>query len=355
MIGEPVSLSLELMMVIYVITHVASGRQYVGQTVKKAKHRWREHCNAGRGTSDQTYHYSMYIANAMRKHGVEAFTFKVIEVCGSREELDEREPFWIRKLGTLEPHGFNLREGPLGMVGVKIAPSVGRKISKANKGREKGPEWRAALSVSHTGKVLTEEHCINIGNVVRGRKDSDETRLKKSLALKGRPQGPCTEKRRVAIIEGMARMTNEAKCQMVQLNSIARTGVPRGPQSEEHRAKIGAAQCGRTHTDETKALISQAQLGKTRGPYSEEHCANISASLKGKVPSKATLEAAQRPEVKERRRASLRGRVVSAETREKTRQSSLGKHHSDATLAKMRVAQQKRREREAAVRLLIDV
>lgn len=267
MIGEPVSLSLELMMVIYVITHVTTGRQYVGQTVKKGKHRWREHCNAGRGTSDQTYNYSMYITNAMRKYGIEAFTFEIIEVCGSEQELDERESFWIKKLGTLEPNGFNLREGPLGMVGVKIAPSVGRKISKANKGRVKGPEWRAALSVSHTGKVLTEEHCINIGNAVRGRKDSDETRLKKSLALKDRELGPYSEERCAAVRAGMARMTPEAKANMIEKSSKTQFGRRKQePLTEVHRLRIAIGHlrrsitCSKSEETRNRAFVRLAAL-----------------------------------------------------------------------------------------------
>ncbi len=240
------TLSLDLMMVIYVITHVTSERRYVGQTTKKAKHRWREHCNAGRGSSDQTYNHSMYITNAICKYGVEAFTFEVIEQCSSKQELDKRENFWIKKLGTLKPNGFNLRDGPLGMVGVKVAASVGRKISKANKGRVKGPEWCAALSRSSLGKKMSVEACLKISKAVLGRKDSPETRLKKSLALKDRELGPYSEERCVAVRAGMARMTPDAKAEMIRKGSETRTGRKQGPHSEIHRLKLAISHLKRS-------------------------------------------------------------------------------------------------------------
>lgn len=258
--------------VIYVITHVESGRKYVGQTVKKGSQRWREHCNAADGAFEHTYNGQMYIVRALRKYGVAAFKFEVVEQC-ARKDLDAREAFWIAELNSLAPNGFNLRSGALGVDGVKIASEVGQRISVANRGRVKGPEWRAALSKAHMGKVLTPEHRAKVGDATRGRKDSEETRLKKSLALKGRKLGPYSEERKAAVRAGMARMTDEAKIQMVELNSQARVGQKRGPYSEEHRAKISASNRGKKIPDEVRVKISLAQKGKKRGPYSVERIA----------------------------------------------------------------------------------
>lgn len=44
------------------------------------------------------------------KCGVCAFNFQILEEC-KREELDERERYWIVELGTLSPGGYNLKQG----------------------------------------------------------------------------------------------------------------------------------------------------------------------------------------------------------------------------------------------------
>jgi len=89
---------------IYKITS-PSNKLYVGQTKKKVpEKRWKEHCLESR--SGKTH----ALSNAIRKYGAENMKFEVIEECPD-DMLNEREHYWIEKLNSLRPNGYNLRSG----------------------------------------------------------------------------------------------------------------------------------------------------------------------------------------------------------------------------------------------------
>lgn len=89
-------------MYIYKITNIKDNKVYVGQT-NDPKRRWSSH---RRGQDPD-----MVIARAIKKHGVEAFRFEIIEKVSTREEANEREVYWIRELNSRVPEGYNVAEG----------------------------------------------------------------------------------------------------------------------------------------------------------------------------------------------------------------------------------------------------
>jgi group I intron endonuclease len=84
--------------------------------------------------------------------------------------------------------------------------------------------------------------------------------------------------------------------------------------SAETRAKIGRANTGRSHSDETRAKMSESRLGK---PLSPETCAKIGDAHRGKI--------------------------VSSESRAKMSDSHLGKKQSPAAIAKTAAANRGRK------------
>jgi len=127
----------------------------------------------------------------MRKYGGQCFTLFILEHCASPDNLDAREVYWVEFLNTMTPGGYNLKAG--GGVMIRTSPEVGRKISVALEGREITPEWRENISKGRKGKKfgpMSAQGRKNIGDAGRGRKDTDETRQKKSAALKDRPREP---------------------------------------------------------------------------------------------------------------------------------------------------------------------
>lgn len=129
------------MSVIYRITNEITSKVYVGQTrnftLRKAKHL----CFA-RGKKN----HPLY--NAMRKYGLENFTFEVIEEC-TDDIVNEREMHWISYYNSCSPKkGYNLTEGGEGTTGYSFTDEAKEKI------RQKALQ-RPPISV-HTRQKLSD-------------------------------------------------------------------------------------------------------------------------------------------------------------------------------------------------------
>ena len=85
---------------VYAITNIENNKTYIGISDNIFR-RWRQHVfNA----SDTKLTSKLY--QAMRKHGIENFTFRVLE------ETDDasRENFWINKFDSIN-RGYNVKKG----------------------------------------------------------------------------------------------------------------------------------------------------------------------------------------------------------------------------------------------------
>lgn len=91
--------------IVYIATHRATLRSYVGVTTKRFHERISQHFTHG------LYGGASFFHRALRKYGYEAFDFAVLSRCTSREAMNQAEKFWISHLGTLAPNGFNLGNG----------------------------------------------------------------------------------------------------------------------------------------------------------------------------------------------------------------------------------------------------
>lgn len=79
--------------------------------------------------------------------------------------------------------------------------------------------------------------------------------------------------------------TAEARARM----SAAQMGMVRGPQSDEHRRKIGEAGKGRVCSEATKQKMSASRTGKVLGPPSAETKRKISEAQRGENGHNAKL------------------------------------------------------------------
>ncbi len=94
---------------IYKITNTITGKIYIGQTLQPPSRRWRQHelsaMNTARNDSKLPLHMSM------RKHGLDAFQYEVIETCED-EVINDREIYWISYYDSTNPlKGYNLSSG----------------------------------------------------------------------------------------------------------------------------------------------------------------------------------------------------------------------------------------------------
>jgi len=88
--------------VIYLITNNINGKQYVGQT-RNFKKRMYAHFYT---VTDDTF-----LKRTMIKYGSNNFTSSIIKECKTDEELDFWETYFIDRLETVAPKGYNLTYG----------------------------------------------------------------------------------------------------------------------------------------------------------------------------------------------------------------------------------------------------
>lgn len=138
---------------IYAIKHTDSNRFYVGSSTN-VRARIFSHINSLNKNTSR--HHSLYLQNAWNKYGEENFIALILEKVADRNQLIDREQYWIDKLDSFH-NGFNGRpiaEANYGMEWSdeqnelrKISnektwadPSLREKLSKRFKGRHRG-EW----------------------------------------------------------------------------------------------------------------------------------------------------------------------------------------------------------------------
>lgn len=93
---------------IYKISNLTNGKVYVGQTYDFAQ-RKAGHIYSSKNHSDERPLY-----RSMRKHGIENFSFEIIEECAD-DLVDDREKFWISHFDSTDlDKGYNLELGDKG-------------------------------------------------------------------------------------------------------------------------------------------------------------------------------------------------------------------------------------------------
>lgn len=130
---------------IYQIQNKINGKIYVGQA-KNITDRFSQHKCKAKKPSDPGYHSAIH--EAFRKYGSDAFVLSILEEC-SVDKLDEREKFWIARLNSMAPNGYNLHPGGQKLRRIeKFCVDCGRPIT--NKAKERCKE----CSVKHQSKNL---------------------------------------------------------------------------------------------------------------------------------------------------------------------------------------------------------
>ena len=115
---------------IYKITNNINNKIYIGQSIN-IKRRWYDHKYKAFDESDISYNSALH--SAMRKYGVENFSFEVIEEC-SEEELDNKERYWIQKSNSICPNGYNILSGGQAIRTYQNrCPNCGKSILKDSK------------------------------------------------------------------------------------------------------------------------------------------------------------------------------------------------------------------------------
>ena len=96
---------------IYKITNNQNGKVYIGQSTS-IQQRWIAHRNRPFNSNSTQYNSPLY--RAIRKYGLENFSFEVLDEC-DKDELDEKEIYYISLFNSANPEfGYNLTNGGQG-------------------------------------------------------------------------------------------------------------------------------------------------------------------------------------------------------------------------------------------------
>jgi len=122
-------------MIIYKTTNLINGKGYVGYDTRNNP----KYLGSG-----------IYLNAAIKKYGIENFKKEIIEDnIFDINFLAEREMFWIKKLNTRAPNGYNLSDGGLG--GKNPTESVRLKLREqklGNKNPAKRNDVRKKMSLA---------------------------------------------------------------------------------------------------------------------------------------------------------------------------------------------------------------
>lgn len=132
---------------IYLAENTINGSLYIGQTTKTLD--WRRHQHIYSANSDNGYAFS----RAIRKHGAEKFSWKILQNLPDTELDDaEREFIYIYRL-----LGLKLYNETEGGNGGRPSEEVRQKLSRSQLGRTHTYETKLKMSSARLGRKCTKE------------------------------------------------------------------------------------------------------------------------------------------------------------------------------------------------------
>lgn len=190
-------------MYIYKTTNLINNKIYIGQTIYEDP----KYLGSGK-----------LLKMSLKKYGRENFKKEIIETCLKKEDLSQKEIYWIDKFNSRDPKiGYNMAKGGSSFYvteesrnkissslkgkyvgenafrygieltdnhkkiisksnkGKKLSNETRKKMSESKKGIEHSLESRKKMSDAHSGKILSNKHKNKIGDSLINRKFSNES------------------------------------------------------------------------------------------------------------------------------------------------------------------------------------
>jgi len=273
-------------MVIYKTTNLINNKIYIGQDSQNNP----EYFGSGK-----------ILNNAIKKYGKSNFKKEILEECSSKEELNEREIYWINKLNSMDTNiGYNIATGGHGG---NLGKLVNRKISSTIRQLYNDPnsvynsiEYKNRLSESKKGRIVTEVTRKKISEAQKGEKaywhgkknDLHSTKMKEKYATgdltpwnKGMKYDASTKKKFSEAHQGQIPWNKEKKNiyskKTIELMSAAKRGKRRDDISEKlkiYYSKNISNQCKsiidtRTSKVYSKVIELRKELGLSEYMYKQ--------------------------------------------------------------------------------------
>jgi len=207
---------------IYRITHIDTGRMYIGQSSNLPR-RLRSYKNSGGSGNGKSV-----IKRAIQKYGWDAFSWEILLYAKGQEYLNLIEVRAIAAYGSRVPAGFNIEAGGMN---APMSDETKAKLSTAKTGSRLGESTKDKL------RITSAQMWANKTPEQRA-----HTSAMLSAALKGRPH---KEDRKEKLSE--VRKAMFASGQLLPVD-----GFKGRKHSEETKEKMRLARTGRRHTAEDK-------------------------------------------------------------------------------------------------------
>lgn len=207
------------------MVNMSNGKKYVGQAVNLLKrnsiHSWALRNNK---------HFNTHLQRAFNDVGSDRFEYYVLAYCDAAQ-LNDCEKKWISFLDSMNSlKGYNRSSG--GRLSSAMSEETKSLLSLQRKGHYVSPETKRKIGVSNKGKVRSQEVIDNLkrgwdkrraaGNgysPMKGRKLTEDHKLKLSLAHKGKKASAATRAKLSAMRKGnkngcCAKWTDERRVKM---------------------------------------------------------------------------------------------------------------------------------------------
>jgi group I intron endonuclease len=162
---------------IYKTTNLLTGLIYVGQHIATE---FEPNKYIGSGTA---------FSKALKEHKRENFICELLDTADNREELNQKEDYWINYFDAMNPSiGYNLKHGGHRGGGYRHTAEDRLKCGDSWRGKKRPPrtaEHTAKLVASFAGFKHSEESKHKISTTLTGITRSEETRAKMSTAKLG--------------------------------------------------------------------------------------------------------------------------------------------------------------------------
>lgn len=182
---------------IYLVTNTINNKKYIGKHKSKSF----DHLYFGSGK---------LIKEALKTYGKKNFKIEIIEWCSTKEELCEKERYWVNYFNCAHNDDYyNLYNGSCGST--EVSQETKLKLSRAfsgDKNPSKRPDVREKIRQSKLGEnnamygkhpKLSDETKEKLRKANLGRKMSLESRKKMSEAKIGKP----SNRKRKVVIDGV--------------------------------------------------------------------------------------------------------------------------------------------------------
>jgi len=150
---------------VYKITNFVNDKIYIGSSVN-IRSRWIEH----QWHLNRNSHHNAYLQNSWNLHKCNNFGIRLLEQC-DKSSLIKREQFWLDKLCSFQRDiGYNICQIAGSALGRKDSPETKAKKSRSATGRKHTDASKKKMSRAKLGKPST----------FRGKSHSSESRYKMS-------------------------------------------------------------------------------------------------------------------------------------------------------------------------------